>query len=46
VGLPNVHCKGLGVLKYQDGMVATNQWELIRLGRDVSGAPGQRVSVR
>ena len=41
-----MHYRGLGVLKYEDGMVTTNQWELSELGRDVSGAPGQRVSVR
>jgi hypothetical protein len=35
-----------GVLKYGFGVVATHQWELSKLGGEVSEALGQRVSTR
>jgi hypothetical protein len=38
--------KALGNLKLRDGLVVTLHWEIRELGRDISGAPGQRVSLR
>jgi hypothetical protein len=41
-----VTTKAMGDLKHRVGMVVTRQWEPSELGGDVSGAPGQRVSMR
>ena len=37
---------GVGVSKHGAGVVMIHQWELSKLGGDVLGAPGQRVSTR
>jgi hypothetical protein len=41
MGLPKVHHKGHG-----GGVVVTCQWVPSKLSGDLSGAPGQRVSMR
>lgn len=38
--------KAVEDLKHGAGVVATHQWELSKLGGDVSGALGHRVSMR
>ena len=47
MGLPEVYHKGCGGFETRGvGMVVTRQWELSLLGGAVSGALGQRVSMR
>jgi hypothetical protein len=38
--------KAMGDLKHRVGVLANYQWELGKLGGDISGALGQRVSMR
>ena len=46
VALPEVYHKDHGGVEAQGCIVATHQWELSKLGRDIWGAAGQRVSMR
>jgi hypothetical protein len=43
MGLPDLHQKDMGVLKFEAVMVVTHQWDLSELCLETSGALGEIV---